>query len=137
MKLIRYNDVFPKFFDEFFNNNNEQWYNKTLPAVNIKETDNDFHIEVAAPGLNKKDFNINLDKNILTISYKHEDKNKDAGNEYTYRQFSFHSFERSFRLPENKVNADKIEAKYDNGILYLVIAKLKEAKPEKKQITVS
>lgn len=137
MKLMRYNDVFPKFFDEFFTKENDLWNEKTLPAVNIKETEGDFQIEVAAPGLSKKDFNINLDQDTLTISSKKEDKKEDNVKGYSYRQFNYQSFERSFKLPEGKVNTEDIKAKYENGVLYLSLPKIEEAKPVKKKITIS
>jgi HSP20 family protein len=92
--------------------------NTTLPAINIKETDNEYEIEVAAPGMKKTDFKINLDKGQLFISSekKEEKADKESGN-YTRREFSYQSFQRSFAIPENLVDGEKITARYDDGIL--------------------
>lgn len=135
MKLIRYNDVFPGLFDDFVTRN---WSNNNhaVPAVNIKETDDDFQIEVAAPGLKKEDFKIELDNDVLTLSSEVKNEKESKEDNYTYRQFGYQSFKRSFQLPKGKVNADKVNAKYENGVLHLVLPKLEEAKPIKKQIAI-
>lgn len=141
MNLIKRNgnsiNQWPVLFDDFFNRDFFNWglsnfsdTNTTIPGVNIKETKDDFEVEVAAPGMNKKDFKIQLDGNMLTISSEKsnqkEENNKDE--KYSRKEFSYQSFQRTFTLPKDVVDADKIEAKYENGLLHLVIPKKEEAK---------
>lgn len=112
----------------------------TLPSVNVRETNDAFHIEVAAPGMKRDDFKVELDNNFLTISAEVEQKNEntDERDGYTRREFSYQSFQRSFALPENKVEGEKIAAKYVDGILNITVPKKEEAKPKPaKQIKVS
>ncbi len=136
MTLITYNNRFPRFFDDFFTKTLDQRWNNnistSLPAVNVKETEGGFELEVAAPGLKKEDFKVELNKDVLTISSEKEYKNeeKDQEGKYTKREFKYQSFQRSFRLPEGVVNGEKIQAKYENGILYLSLPKREEAKPK-------
>lgn len=97
-----------------------------VPAVNVKENNDAFIVEVAAPGIDKKDFNLELNKDLLTISY--EKKNEDPnGKSYTRKEFSFNSFKRSLVMPKT-ADVSKIEASYNNGILMLTIPKKEEAK---------
>ena len=86
----------------------------SLPAVNVMETNDDFRIEVAAPGMKRDDFKVELDNNVLTVSSHREEKNeeKDENGNYTRREFSYKSFQRSFSLPESKVFGDKISLHY-------------------------
>ncbi len=108
-----------------------------MPAVNIKETGDQFNIEVAAPGLNKKDFKINLENNVLTISSEKEEKKEDKDDNYMRREFNYTSFKRSFTLP-NSVDADNIKAKHQDGVLHVEIPKKEEAKEKPpKQISIS
>jgi HSP20 family protein len=112
----------------------------TLPAVNVGETNDAFIIEMAAPGMKRDDFHVELDNNTLTISSKYDEKNENKNNQnrYTRREFSYESFQRSFSLPENKVEGDKIAAKYTDGILYITVPKRDEAKIKPpKQISIS
>jgi len=125
--------VFRTFFDDFFRDwslDNFSDTNTTLPAVNIKEDDNGFIIEVAAPGMDKKDFNINFDNDVITISSEKKEENEEKGDNYTRREYSYQSFSRSFRIPENTVDSDKISATYKNGELLISIPKKEEAKPK-------
>jgi HSP20 family protein len=135
MKVVRYNQL-PGVLNNFFNAELNPWTaenisetNATLPAVNIKETMEAFEVAVAAPGLSKNDFNIELEDNILTISSEKEEENTVENEKYTKREFSYHAFKRSFTLPE-LVDEDKISAKYENGILNITIPKKDEAKPK-------
>lgn len=125
--------VIPTIFDDFFrdwSSSNFSRTNTTLPAVNIKEDDEQFLVKVAAPGMDKKDFKINLDNNILTIqSEKEFEQNEDLEN-YTRKEYSYQSFKRSFNLPKHVVDSDKIEANYINGELQITIPKLEIAKPK-------
>ena len=124
------NDLFEDLF-----NYPTSWKGFNVPAVNIHETNDAYHLELSAPGVNKDDFKVNLDKGLLTISY--EKKNVQENNEYKTRrrEFSVSSFKRSFTVDEN-INADGIEAKYDNGILQLLLPKKDEVKVTPKQITI-
>ena len=98
-------------------------------GVNIKETADNFVVEVAAPGMTKKDFKIELDGNMLTISSEKSDQREENEDEkYTRKEFSYQSFYRTFNLPKEVVDAEKIEAKYENGLLHLMIPKKEEAK---------
>jgi HSP20 family protein len=102
-----------------------------LPAVNINETKDEFKIEVAAPGLKKEDFKINLDNNVLTISSEKEESKEENDENIRRREFSYSSFMRSFQLPEQEVDSEKIQAKYENGILKIELPKKEEAKKRK------
>ena len=126
----------PMLFDDFFNRDLFNWNasnfsdtNTTVPAVNIRETNDNYEVEVAAPGMNKEDFKVELDGNMLTISSEkqRQDEDKQEGRFYR-REFSYQSFQRTFNLKKEVVDIDKIEAKYENGLLHLVIPKKEEAK---------
>ena len=143
MTLVRYQNQMPNLFERFFNTdlewnrNNYSEPNTTLPSVNIKENTDAFEVEVAAPGFDKSDFNIELNNDILTISSENQTENEVKEDEkITRREFSYQSFSRSFTLPE-LVEDEKISAKYENGILSIKIPKKEEAKPKPvKQIAV-
>lgn len=132
MTLIRRsNDLLPTFFDDFFGRdwflNNDQSISNTMPAVNIADNEDNYTVEMVAPGLTKKDFKVELDNQLLTISYQKEVENEQNQPNYTKREFHYHTFKRSFTLPQTVEN-EKIKAKYDNGILNVVIPKKEEAK---------
>lgn len=136
----------PSFFDRFFegdlmdwNRNNFSSTNSTLPAVNVKENDNEFLIEVAAPGMSKNDFKIEYDNGRLTISSEHKDKKEQKeGEKVTRREFSYQSFQRSFTVSETAVDAEKIKASYSEGILFIALPKREEIKPKPaKEIKIS
>ncbi len=137
MLAKRNESYFPTFFDRFWNNELMDWNrsnfsstNTSLPAVNVKETDDDFIIELAAPGMSKKDFKVNFNNNILTISSEVKNEKEEKDDNYTRKEFSYQSFQRSFTVPENTVNGDKISAKYNEGILNIVLPKREEVKPQ-------
>jgi HSP20 family protein len=112
--------------------------NTTLPAVNVMENDNEFAIQLAAPGMGKDDFRINLDENVLTISSERKDQKEEKKDHFTRREFSYQSFQRSFTLPEFKVDREKVSARYIDGILHVTIPKREEAKPKPaRQIEIS
>jgi HSP20 family protein len=119
----------PSMFDDFFTRDFFHLTNvnqgETLPAVNIQETTDKFILELAAPGMVKEDFKIELNNNNLVITAQRENKvdDKDERGNYTRKEFSYQRFSRSFRLPETKVEADNISAKYENGILKVNIPK--------------
>ena len=145
MSLVRFSNRYPSLFDRLFENDMFDWTNRnfsdtntTLPSVNIKENTEGYDVEVAAPGFNKGDFNIELNNDVLTISSEKrvENETKD-GEQFTNREFSYQSFTRSFTLPVT-VESEKITAKYKNGILNVTIPKKEEAKPKPiKQIAIS
>ncbi len=109
----------------------------TVPDVNVVETEKDYRIELAAPGLDKKDFNIDLQNDILTISSEKKDESEEKDENFMRREFNYTSFRRSFTIPES-VKSDDIKAKHENGILKVHIPK-KEESIEKgpKQISIS
>ncbi|WP_073003557.1 Hsp20/alpha crystallin family protein [Mariniphaga anaerophila] len=141
----RSENVLPSFFDRFFNSDLMDWnlnnfsdVNTTLPAVNVKETDDDYILEVAAPGMSKKDFKINFQNNVLTISSEKQQEKKEKEDNYTRREFSYQSFQRSFTVPHHDVDSDKISAAYGDGILSVKLPKREEAKPKPaKEIKIS
>jgi HSP20 family protein len=105
--------------DRFFDSN---WLRTTVPAVNVKEQDKAFEIELAAPGLSKKDFKVTAENGILTISSEKRDEEERKEKDYTRKEFSYSSFSRSFMLPENASQED-IKASYEDGVLKLQVAK--------------
>lgn len=139
MSLVKRNgnsqSAFPGVFDDFFSrelfnwgNNNFSATRTTVPAVNVKETSDTFEVEVAAPGMNKEDFKITLEHNYLTIASSKQQEQNTNEQGYTRKEFSYQSFRRSFELPADVVDAENIRAKYENGLLKLVIPKKEEAK---------
>src|SRR5215213_9139347 len=139
MAINRRSDLFPvmnTLFDDVFTrdlwnwgNNSNSSTNTTIPAVNIRETNENFEVEMAAPGMTKDDFRVELDGNLLTISSeKQNQREEEEGEKYSRREFSYQSFQRSFQLQKDVVDAEKIEAKYENGVLHLLIPKKEEAK---------
>lgn len=132
-----FNNTLPAIFDDFFSKDLFDWGNSnfsvtgtTLPAVNVKETAENFVVEMAAPGMKKEDFKVELNNNVLTISSQKENENeeKDVNHRYSRKEFSYQSFQRSFQLSRDTVDADNIQAKYENGVLHLTIPKREEVK---------
>ena len=140
MSLIKRTDRLPFLLDDLFTtdwlggttNVNKIGFN--TPAVNVKETTEGFQVELAAPGLVKEDFNIELDNDLLIISSekKSESESEEKG-KYTRKEFSYTSFKRSFTLPET-ANVNKIEASYENGMLLIKLPKKEEAKVQPKRL---
>lgn len=96
-----------------------------VPTANITETPKEYTVELAAPGLERKDFNVEVDNHTLKISAEKEEEKTEKEGEYSRREYSFNSFNRSFTLPEN-VKESNIDAKYENGVLRVSIPKAKE-----------
>ena len=141
--LVQYNQL-PSFFDQFVNRELNRHFqapalgkatHSVVPA-NVKEDETAYYIEVAAPGLKKEDFEIKLNNNQLTISAKQEQKSEEKTENYTRKEFSYSSFERSFRLPKN-VNTEQIQAAYTDGILKIDLPKVEKPVVEPKQIAVA
>jgi len=112
--------------DRFFDNDSFFRGFKKVPSANIKEKDNRFEVELAAPGMQKDDFKVEVANNILTVSAERKDEKNEENENYTRKEFSYSSFTRSFELPAT-VNADAIKAAYENGILVLTLPKKEEA----------
>jgi HSP20 family protein len=135
---------FPSFLDDFFSGEIFNWnldnelsfvrnHNSVFPSVNIKENSDSYDVELAAPGLGKDNFSVEItDNNELVLSSKSETSDGDEHDGYTRREFSYSSFQRSFKLPDG-VDKDKVSAKYTDGILKVSIPRLSEAirKPNK------
>jgi HSP20 family protein len=142
MTLVKNNArVANSIFDDFLFNFPTAWgrdaqtQNFSVPAVNIHETNDSYHVELNAPGRNKEDFKIVVENGLLTISFEKTEQAENKDYKTIRREFSFNSFKRSFTLDE-KVNADAIQAKYENGVLQLLIPKKEEVKIAAKQITI-
>ena len=106
-----------------------------FPAVNIIESNDDYQFEFNVPGRKKEDFKITVDKNILTVSFEKNEEHKEENKQFIKREFVTQSFKRSFTLDE-KINADDINAKYEDGILFLTLPKKEEVKVVPKEISV-
>ena len=136
MSLVRFkqrrpSDPFPSIWDEFFKRDTHDSRNvcvpgNSVPAVNISETDEGFSVQVAAPGFNKTDFELEVDHRTLKVKGEHSEKEEQNDKHYSRREFNFTSFNRTFTLPET-VEADKISAEYDAGVLHILIPKKAEA----------
>lgn len=150
MTLVKRNpmDTLPGFFDSFllrdrfdlpeFKNGPTH---SSVPAVNIKESENQYELELLAPGLQKENFAIELNENVLTVAFEmvnnREEENNKENTKYSLREFSLQSFKRSFRFPDNAVDPEKVKARYESGILKLVLPKREEIKVKPKQIKVA
>lgn len=145
MTLVKVNNPIAKTFDgllnDFFNeipavgkNFREQAFG--FPPVNITETNNSYELEVAAPGMEKTDFALKLDNNLLSISAEKKEETKDENIKPIRREFSYRSFKRSFTLDE-KIDAANIAAKYENGVLKVSLPKKEETKAVAKEISIA
>ena len=127
-----FNDIFESFFNDAFLSDR---MTSRVPAANISETSDHFRIELAAPGLKKDDFKLNLEQNVLSISVEQRQENNDQQKSYSKREYSYNSFVRSFTLPDSADDTN-IAAEYTDGILKINIAKREEAKTVRRQIEV-
>jgi HSP20 family protein len=124
----------PSLFDDFFKPLNE-WFDrpaffermKTMPAVNVKEDTDSYTVSLAAPGLKKEDFKLDIEGNMLTISCEKEEQEEEKNEKFTRKEYDYFSFSRSFTLPED-VKQDGIDAHYENGVLNIRLPRLEEAK---------
>ena len=136
MNLIRkQTPFFPSFFDDYVN---QDWNFKVsssarTPAVNIKELDNQFEIDLAVPGKKKSDFEIEVEEGLLSISSSMEEDQVTEKAKFTRREFSYNSFKRTFTIPDS-VDPSNIEAHYSEGVLKLRLPKRKEALPQPKKL---
>lgn len=136
MTLVKMNNGIRKrpatFLDGFFGDDffrpvfQDKLFGGNSPAVNVVETTEGFRIDLAAPGLQKGDFKLALDKDVLTIKVEKTESSEEDTDKYLRREYSFSAFERSFQLPKT-IEHDKIEAKYEDGILKVALPKREEA----------
>ena len=142
MTLLKFNQPTPKFVNGWMENilnditsplEKSLTADSFTPSVNIKETADAYHLELSAPGRTKEDIKINIDKNLLTISYDKKDEQKDE--KYIRREFNLQPFKRSFTL-DDKIESGNVKARYENGVLSLELPKKAEAKIISKEITV-
>jgi len=134
--LAKVSERLPSVFDDFFKPWNE-WFDDSnggffgrimkIPAVNITEHKDEYKVSLAAPGLKKDDFRIEVDGNMLTITSEKEENKEEKDKKFTRKEYSYSSFSRSFTLPE-EINQEKIEAKYEDGILKISLPRNAEAK---------
>lgn len=133
MNLIRFNQHPIQFLNEMMEDFDKNFYlrqseaHMMRPAVNIRETEHSFLLELAAPGLKKEDFKVNLDNNVLTISAEVNREEETKNERFTRREFSYGQFSRSFSLPK-AINLEEIKADYNYGILSVTLPKREEAK---------
>lgn len=141
MSLVRRDNWLPSVFDDIFNNDwlaqddHTNHIGKNVPAVNVRETEDNFLVEVAAPGMKKEDFEIELDNNLLTISseVKEEKESEDKEEKFTRREYSYSAFKRSFSLPDS-INSAEIFANYEDGVLKIELPKREEDKVKSKRL---
>lgn len=134
MSLIHFkNSALPGLVNGFFNRDTSDLFDSSvgqmLPAVNIADKADMFEIEVAAPGLKKEGFQVNLNQTVLSIGYAEEPSTEEQNEKYTRREFRFRSFKRTFNLPQT-IDVERISASYIDGILRLQLPKREEAKPK-------
>ena len=137
MSLVKRNDVlFPAFMNEIFK---PDWFGgiennrNSVPAVNIKENEKEYYLELFVPGRSKEDFIIEIDEAVLTISSEIKKENEEVNDNYSRKEFSISSFKRSFTLPDT-IATDKIDANYEGGILKFNLPKKEEALPKPKRM---
>lgn len=140
MTLVKHNPAnLGVLFEELFNGFPAQWgkdaHNSFAPAVNIHETKEAYHVELSAPGRNKEDFKINVDKGLLTISFEKQAETENKEYKTIRKEFNYSSFKRSFSVDE-KINTAGIQAKYENGILKVYLPKKEEVIAEPQQIAI-
>lgn len=139
MTLVKRNgsllNPLPVLFDDFLSRDLSSWRgtnfsdtNTTIPAANIRETAENFEVELAVPGMAKEDFRVELDGNVLTVTSEKTREEDDAERRYTRREFSYQSFRRTFNLHKDVVDTAGIQARYEDGVLRLVIPKKEEAR---------
>lgn len=142
MSIVRWNPVLAPSFrtlvENFFGDGDPMnLIDRSIsPAVNIRETEEAFLIELAAPGLKKEDFKVDIHNGVLTVSAEQKEEKQEKKGEYTRREFSFTKFSRAFTLPGN-VNGDQIQANYQNGLLTLDLPKIAKTSPAVKNIAIN
>ncbi len=136
---MKNNDWFPTMFDDFFNNGFMPRANSTAPAVNVKETDKEYTMELAAPGIKKEYCRVGInDEGYLTVAIenKQEHKHEDKNHHYLRREFSYSNYEQNYTLPDD-VQKDNISAKVEDGILTITMPKTAPKEKVTKSIEIS
>lgn len=145
MKVIKRQNEAPLFdqlFDGFFRDEPLHWMNRNMvnhrkESVNILENESKFQIELLAPGYRKEDLHIEVDGDLLTLKAERKENKEEKESNYLRREFRIHNFERQFRLPEDRVNADAITARFEDGILHLIVPKKEENKKASRLIEIN
>jgi HSP20 family protein len=143
MTLVKVNNTaghkgYSNFVDEFFSGFPAGWSresNFSFPPVNINETNDAYHLELNAPGRNKEDFSLLVENGLLTIGYEKKEETKSEDYKTVRKEFSYKSFKRSFNL-DDRIDANGVQAKYENGVLKLYLPKKEQAKESTKQIAI-
>ena len=136
---MKNNDWFPTVFDDFFNNGFMTRANSTAPAVNVKESDKEYTMELAAPGIKKEYCRVGInDEGFLTVAIenKQEHKHEDKNHHYLRREFSYSNYEQNYTLPDD-VEKDNISAKVEDGILTITMPKTAPKEKVTKSIEIS
>lgn len=136
---VKNNALVPGFFnlmDKFMTDDFQTPAQYSRPAVNIVETEKSYALEVIAPGMKKEDFKIAIEKDLLTISYEKKESSEEKTDKYIRKEFSMNSFKRSFTLNE-KLNAEGVTAKYENGVLHVNIPKAEVKTVEVKTVEIN
>src|SRR5574344_1269549 len=139
MPVRRTQSWLPSIFNDFFDNDWMEKANSTAPAINVYETDKNYTVELAAPGMTKDDFKVNVDSDdnlVISMEKKENNDEKDKKGRYLRREFSYSKFEQCMVLPDN-VNKDKISAKVENGVLKVELPKMGEEEIKKNQRLIS
>jgi len=137
--LVKRNPVLPNMFDELLRDlsiGTNEMQNFNRPAVNIVENEKNFTLFLAAPGLTKKDFQINIEENVLTISAERKVEKEEKQENFTLKEYSFDTFKRSFNLPKDSINVENVNATYKNGELIVTLPKMEIVKEKAKLIEV-
>ncbi|HVZ97877.1 MAG TPA: Hsp20/alpha crystallin family protein [Chitinophagaceae bacterium] len=131
--LTRTGETMPTFFDDFLRPWND-WFDNgflgrtiTVPSVNVTESKDDYQLSLAVPGMKKDDFNIDVNGSMITISSEKEESKEEKEKNYNRKEYNYSSFSRSFPLPD-EVNKEKIDARYEDGVLKITLPKKEEAK---------
>lgn len=137
MTIVKHNRPYiNNLFDDFFGTFGNEWAALSHPATNIHETADGFHVELSVPGLNKEDLKVNVENGLLSVSYNKQEATEQKEYKTIRREFTSKSFKRTFSLNE-KINADNVQAKYENGILQVYLPKKDVVKVQPKEITIS
>lgn len=143
VKANRHSHPSNLFFDDFFG---KDFFNfpavvrkaeTTVPAVNVKETENSFIVEAAIPGVKKENVKVELNENVLSISSEAKNEANESNDKYTRKEYSYSSFKRSFTIDEDAINTETIDAKFADGILSIVLPKKEAKEPEQKIKTIN
>ncbi len=143
VKANRHSHPSNLFFDDFFGKDFfnfpavERKAETTVPAVNVKETENSFIVEAAIPGVKKENVKVELNENVLSISSETKNEANESNDKYTRKEYSYSSFKRSFTIDEDAINTEAIDAKFADGILLIVLPKKEAKEPEQKIKTIN